>query len=65
MTKSKIKRVYWERQYVAEWYIEKWLTSMNFQPGKFHLIPSTSIHHHGEILVVYVVEEKEIKDATQ
>jgi hypothetical protein len=62
---SKIMNVTWSESIVPKSHVARFLTEKNFQPGKFHLIEPSAIEGSNFILVIYLVEEKEMQNATQ
>lgn len=48
------KRIFWTDTIVQTSELAGWLTALNFQPGKFHLIP---IDGGQKTIVIYVEKE--------
>jgi len=56
---NEIKKVEWKQTTVYKWELPMYLTSMNFQLGKFHLIDDPADSQ--QVMIIYVSKEEEIE----
>lgn len=60
MAKKKLPQYVWRTITLYEWELDNFLTSKNFQPGKFQILRSTNPFSQ-QLQVVYVVSESPVE----